>query len=64
MTIVKGGNKKMVANQDKKDLIAKLTERVTSSCDFKTFADTKEIYWYDNKLGTYTAVMGNRSSKH
>jgi len=36
-----------------KDLIDKLTERVTSRYDFKTFADTKEIYWYDNKLDIY-----------
>lgn len=34
-------------------VIVALTEKVTSSYDFKTFADTKEIHWYDNKLGIY-----------
>jgi putative DNA primase/helicase len=36
-----------------KDTIAALTMIVASRHNFRTFNDTKEVYWYDNELGIY-----------
>ena len=43
----------MADNQRHRDFISEMTDKVTASYCFKTFNDTKEIYWYDNKLGIY-----------
>jgi putative DNA primase/helicase len=34
-------------------IIAALTDKVTARYNFRTFTDTKEVYWYDSKLGIY-----------
>ena len=36
-----------------KEIIAALTNRVAARHNFRTFNDTKEVYWYDNELGIY-----------
>ena len=41
------------SNSGQKDSIAALSDKVTTSYNFRTFIDTKEIYWYDSELGIY-----------
>jgi phage/plasmid-associated DNA primase len=41
------------SNLGKRYFITALTNKVITTYIFKTFTDTKEIYWYDNKSGIY-----------
>jgi P4 family phage/plasmid primase-like protien len=40
-------------NQRQRDIISELTDKVTDTYNFKTFADTKEVYYYDSESGIY-----------